>query len=56
VAAIATGTTWPDRLADAVALSAAAVVAPLAGSFDAAAYGRYREQVAVRAASAPASS
>jgi tagatose 6-phosphate kinase len=42
VAGLVAGTPWPDRLADAVALSAAAVHAPVAGSFDAAAYERYR--------------
>ncbi len=36
---------WPERLADAVALSAAAVSAPLAGSFDPAAYRRFRDEV-----------
>jgi tagatose 6-phosphate kinase len=36
------GTAWPERLADAAALSAAAVHAPVAGSFDAAAYAGYR--------------
>jgi len=34
------GTPWPPLLADAVALSAAAVVAPVAGAFDPAAYRR----------------
>ncbi|KJK58468.1 1-phosphofructokinase family hexose kinase [Saccharothrix sp. ST-888] len=34
------GAPWPDRLAQAVALSAATVLAPLAGSFDAGAYHR----------------
>ena len=34
IAGLIDGTPWPDRLADAVALSAAAVAAPLAGSFD----------------------
>lgn len=42
------GTPWPDRLADAVALSAAAVRSPLAGSFDAHAYRLYRDQVRVK--------
>jgi tagatose 6-phosphate kinase len=37
------GLSWPDRLADAAALSAAAVGAPLAGDFDAELYGRYRK-------------
>ncbi len=39
------GTPWPERLADAAALSAAAVCAPLAGSFDAEIYGRLRGQI-----------
>jgi 1-phosphofructokinase family hexose kinase len=49
VAALAAGRRrpWPERLADAVALSAASVHAPVAGSFDAAAYQRYRELVQV---------
>jgi len=38
------GSPWPQRLVDAVALSAAAVHAPLAGSFDAPAYRRYRDE------------
>ncbi len=42
------GATWPELLADAVALSAAAVLHPLAGSFDEAAYGQMRSQVIVR--------
>jgi tagatose 6-phosphate kinase len=42
VAGLLAGTPWADRLADAAALSAAAVRAPVAGSFDAAAYERYR--------------
>ena len=36
---------WPDRLADAAALSAAAVSAPQAGSFDPEAYRRLRKTV-----------
>jgi tagatose 6-phosphate kinase len=49
VAALAAGLDrpWPERLADAVALSAAAVHAPVAGAFDAGAYRRYRELVEV---------
>lgn len=50
-AGIVAGTGWPDRLADAAAVSAAAVAAPLAGSFDAAAYRRYLPHVTVREAS-----
>ncbi|MEU6088859.1 1-phosphofructokinase family hexose kinase [Streptomyces sp. NPDC047085] len=38
---------WPDRLARAVALSAATVRAPAAGEFDPAAYEELRERVAV---------
>ena len=44
---LATGTRWPDRLRDAVALSAAAVLHPLAGGFDAAAYPRLLDAVRV---------
>jgi tagatose 6-phosphate kinase len=40
---------WPDRLADAVALSAAAVGAALAGGFDEEIYGRHRGRVEVEA-------
>jgi tagatose 6-phosphate kinase len=46
---LARGWTWPERLAQAVALSAAAVPAPLAGSFDADAYHRQREGATVEA-------
>ena len=50
VAALAAGLVdrrpWPERLADAVALSAAAVAAPLAGSFDPELYQRARRTVA----------
>ena len=49
VAALAAGLVdrrpWPERLADAVALSAAAVAAPLAGSFDPELYQRARRKV-----------
>ncbi len=38
---------WPARLVDAAALSAAAVPAPLAGSFDAELYRRLRSQIVV---------
>ncbi|MYY83434.1 1-phosphofructokinase, partial [Streptomyces sp. SID335] len=38
---------WPDRLARAVALSAATVVAPVAGEFDAATYEDLLPRVAV---------
>jgi tagatose 6-phosphate kinase len=43
------GTPWPQRLADAVALSAAAVCMPVAGAFDAAAYRRFLPAVHVEA-------
>ncbi len=39
------GSSWPERLADAAALSAAAVCAPLAGSFDEEMYRRLRGQI-----------
>lgn len=38
---------WPDRLARAVALSAATVLAPVAGEFDRAAYEELLGRVAV---------
>jgi tagatose 6-phosphate kinase len=41
---------WPDRLIDAVALSAAAVAAPQAGSFDAGLYERLRAEVTAKPA------
>lgn len=44
-AGIATGLPWPEVLADAVALSAAAVSAATAGDFDREAYERYRHGV-----------
>jgi tagatose 6-phosphate kinase len=55
-AGIVRGLSWPERLADAVALSAAAVGAPLAGDFDAELYRRHRRHVHVQALdrSAPA--
>jgi len=46
---LARGWSWPERLTEAVALSAAAVSAPLAGSFDADAYRRQRDDVSVEA-------
>jgi tagatose 6-phosphate kinase len=46
---LARGWTWPQRLAEAVALSAAAVAAPLAGSFDDEAYRRQRAGATVDA-------
>jgi tagatose 6-phosphate kinase len=48
-AGLAAGTGWPERLAAAAALSAAAVHAPAAGEFDAPAYRRYRELVRAEA-------
>ncbi len=45
IAGLLDGTPWPERLADAAALSAAAVCAPLAGHFDAAVYRRLREEI-----------
>ncbi|GAA2251068.1 MULTISPECIES: 1-phosphofructokinase family hexose kinase [Kitasatospora] len=42
------GAPWPDLLAEAVALSAAAVAAPLAGEFDPAVHRRLRSLVDVR--------
>jgi tagatose 6-phosphate kinase len=46
-AGLATGDPWPDRLRDAVALSAATVLHPVAGAFDADAYARFRPTVTV---------
>jgi tagatose 6-phosphate kinase len=48
VAGMVAGTPWQERLTDAVALSAACVHAPVAGSFDVAAYARYRAVAASR--------
>ena len=48
IAGLLDGRSWPQRLADATALSAAAVCAPLAGQFDAAVYRRLRAQIAAR--------
>jgi tagatose 6-phosphate kinase len=42
------GIGWPARLADAAALSAAAVCAPLAGSFDAEVYRRLRGEIVTK--------
>jgi tagatose 6-phosphate kinase len=41
------GRPWPERLADAVAVSGAAVGAPFAGDFDEQRYRRSRDRVAV---------
>ena len=48
VAGMVAATPWQERLADAAALSAACVRAPVAGSFDAEAYARYRAAGASR--------
>jgi tagatose 6-phosphate kinase len=45
MAALLDGRSWPERLADAAALSAAAVCTPLAGQFDAAVYERLRTEI-----------
>ncbi|MGW3746353.1 1-phosphofructokinase family hexose kinase [Streptomyces sp. NPDC005146] len=42
------GTPWPERLAEAAALSAAAVAAPLAGDFDPAVWARLRPAIGAR--------
>lgn len=47
-AGLVRGSNWRDQLTEAVAVSAAAVLHPLAGSFDEAAYRRMRTEVAVR--------
>ncbi|MCK8680591.1 1-phosphofructokinase family hexose kinase [Streptomyces lichenis] len=47
LSALVEGLPWPDRLARAVALSAATVLAPAAGEFDRAAYGELLERVTV---------
>ena len=44
-AGLVDGRAWPERLADAVALSAAAVGAPVAGGFDHELYRRLRDRV-----------
>lgn len=52
VAALAAGLVgrlpWPEMLREAVAVSAAAVLVPVAGGFDPAAYRRFRDAVTVR--------
>jgi tagatose 6-phosphate kinase len=53
VAGAVAGTPWPDRLRDAVALSAAAVAQPTAGGFDPALYRRFVPQVLVEEHHAP---
>ena len=47
VRGLVAGTSWPERLADAVALSASAVLCPLAGDVDLAAYRRFRNTVSL---------
>ncbi|MEU6817574.1 1-phosphofructokinase family hexose kinase [Streptomyces sp. NPDC046860] len=47
LSALVDGRPWPDRLARATALSAAAVLAPAAGEFDPAAYERLLDEAAV---------
>lgn len=44
-AGIADGRSWPERLVDAVALSAATVLSPVAGSFDPDAYRDFRRAI-----------
>jgi tagatose 6-phosphate kinase len=53
IAGAVAGTPWPDRLRDAVALSAAAVTQPTAGSFDMNHYLRLIPQVVVEEHHAP---
>jgi tagatose 6-phosphate kinase len=48
-AGLVDGRTWPERLADAVALSAAAVGTPVAGGFDDELYQRLRDRVEAEA-------
>lgn len=50
---LARGAAWPESLADAVALSAAAVLHPVAGGFDPDAYARFGTLVTVRPIAAP---
>ncbi|MFE3198143.1 1-phosphofructokinase family hexose kinase [Embleya sp. NPDC059237] len=51
---LAEGVPWPERLRDAVALSAAAVAAPLAGDVDGELYRAWRPRVRVDAVAPPA--
>lgn len=46
-AGLAAGAPWPDTLREAVALSAAAVLCPVAGDFDGQTYHRLRTTVPV---------
>ncbi|HEY5835481.1 1-phosphofructokinase family hexose kinase [Streptomyces sp.] len=50
LSALVEGLPWPDRLARAVAVSAATVVAPAAGEYDRATYEKLRNRVEVTAA------
>jgi tagatose 6-phosphate kinase len=52
-AGLVTGAPWPQRLAAATAVSAAAVHSPLAGSFDEHAYRRYLTTITVEALGGP---
>ncbi|MBV8991677.1 MAG: 1-phosphofructokinase family hexose kinase [Solirubrobacterales bacterium] len=45
IAGVVDGQNWPELIADATALSAAAVCAPIAGSFDEGVYRRLREEI-----------
>ncbi|NEA13652.1 1-phosphofructokinase, partial [Streptomyces sp. SID10692] len=47
LSALAEGLDWPERLARAVALSTATVLAPTAGEFDAAAYAELLPRIVV---------
>jgi tagatose 6-phosphate kinase len=51
--ALRDGTPWPSALADAVALSASAVVTPVAGDVDLATYYRLKQHVTVREVPCP---
>ena len=50
LSALAEGLSWPQRLARAAALSAATVLTPAAGEFDAAAYERLLPRIKVTGA------
>ena len=53
IAGAVAGAPWPDRLRDAVALSAAAVLQPAAGSFDMHHYRRFVPRIVVEEHHAP---
>jgi len=53
IAGAVASTPWPDRLRDAVALSAAAVIQPTAGSFDVSHYRSFVHQIFVEKRHAP---